>query len=261
MFAKRVLLPLVCCLWVFPAFAGSLLTDVFMQVGQNPWGSDKHLLKRAFVDAPVFENDEIMIVPSRIGNQTITLNYLFDKSGRLYNIACYTEMPISEFAAAVEFDKELQDALKAKYGKPAFSESEGDPDAAAEAERQAAAIADFKRRVDEETAAKERKLTAEELKEISGGVAILNLLPGVFYRNLAYWNGGKAWVYTSLACSTDGACYVHLQFASKRLTNRSGGYSPKRAKASETTPLDRDQNLVTKYNREWWFENAAGAQP
>lgn len=77
------------------------------------------------------------------------------------------------------------------------------------------------------------------------GLSLMELMPVVFYSKISFWDGGDLWVYTNLLCSTDGSCYQHLQFVSKKQTQNEA-YAPTPQKAFSYTPLDRDQDLVTK---------------
>lgn len=81
-----------------------------------------------------------------------------------------------------------------------------------------------------------------------GDTSLMDMLPTIFYSRLNYWDGGDLWVVSNLLCSTDGACYQHLQFVSKELTNDEA-YVPTPQKSFGYTPLDRDQDAVTRSNR------------
>lgn len=236
-------------LWAVPALAAGPLEDVFQRVGQAPWGEKQATVKKNLAASPLLANNNILMVADGALSSRSTLSYLF-KSGALYNLAWYTVTPISDIKAARDLDSRLEKALKARYGKPKLNHTDGRPgdakDAAKRKAGQDAAFAALKKAEQ----AKGSELSLEEMtKALSGsGQSLLDIMPTLFYSKISFWDGGDLWVYTNLLCSTDGNCYQHLQFVSKKQT-QDEAYTPTPQKAFSYTPLDRDQDLVTKSNR------------
>ena len=229
--------------------AAGPLDAVFQKSDQAPWGSKQAEVKKNLGVSPLLSNKDILLVADGALSGRSTLSYLF-KNGALYNLAWYTVTPASDIKAARELDGRLEKALKARYGKPRVSHTDGRPgdakDAAKKKADQDAAFEVLKKA----EKAKGSKLSVEEMNKAlaASGQSLLDIMPTLFYSKISFWDGGDLWVYTNLLCSNDGSCYQHLQFVSKKQT-QGEGYAPTPQKAFSYTPLDRDQDLVTRSNR------------
>lgn len=223
--------------------AGEALDEVIKIASAAPWKANAATIKKSLGREPLFENKAIMIAPSRLADRDATINYLFNKSDALYNLAWYLTIPTAELDAAQDFEKALEAALKAKYGKPKRVFSDGDLKNAEKTKKQAEEMArilapSLKKDLPPSPPDGSRSFIIGKDGEI--------IIPMIFYSKMNFWDGGKFWVYSNFLCSTDGKCYLHLQFVSKALTKKEG-YAPN-TKAFAYSPLDRDQDLVTKHN-------------
>lgn len=249
--SQSIVLIMICVLSLGGmAQAAGLLDDAFVKTEAAPWGKKAKDAIRALGLTPVLEKPEALVARGALGGREVTVNCLFNKAGGLYNLAWYALIPTTDLDAARKFDADLEAALKAKYGKPSRVFNDGDPDDLKKMEKDADKIAALKEKLD--SAKKEKKkaaLSPEEQKLLKDNPSILISMPSIFYSRLNFWNGGNFWVYTNLLCSTDGTCYMHLQFVSKRQTSKES-YSPTPEKPFSYSPLDRDQDLVTRVNRE-----------
>lgn len=232
-----------------------MLDEIFGQVEAMPWGISRASVLGAIGTQPRYDNPEMVIVSWSIANRDATANFLFDKSDALYNLAWYLDIPVTEFKLAQSFEKEMVKELTAKYGNPAYAFSSGSARDAVKAAKEAPKLARDRNRLLRDLAEK-RKLGAEGEQEARAIAAKLaENAPHVFYSKTAFFDGGGVWAYTSLSCSTDGSCSLHLQFASK---SRAGGaaYRPTPDKSFGYSPLDRDQDAVIRHNRAWRQEKS-----
>jgi len=248
---------LLCSLAWTGAHAAGELDAIFNLVEQANWGAKKQAVKQKINDKALLDSKTIVIVPDKSGlSSKGTINYLFnEKTGGFYNLAWFAITPIKDVEATKKFENELEKALKAKYGKASYITANGRASDAKKIEKEMtkkmAEKDELYKAIGKAEAEKGQKLTAEEMMKIktAGGKTMLDFMPTLFYSELNFWDAGNLWVYTSLLCSTDGDCYHHLQFVSKEQT-KNETYAPDTKKAAFSyTPLDRDQDSVTKHNR------------
>jgi hypothetical protein len=244
----------VAILWVTSAFGAEFLDDVFQKAETAPWGSSKAELVKKLPGAPLAQKNDIFLLADSGLSAESTINYLFtEETGKFYNLAWYVATPISDIAAALKLEKNIEKAVTAKYGKPQMSYSDGKAKSSKRAEKDLAEFNRKKTEFFEETKKIEEasgsKMTGKELASFksSSGVTFLDIMPSIFYSKLGFWDGGNFWVSTNLLCSTDGTCYQHLQFASKAQTGKS--YLPTPQQPFSYSPWARDQDMVTSLNR------------
>lgn len=242
---------LIAFLWSGLALGAESLSDIFQKADQAAWGSRQAAVRKNLGAAPLGGNEEIITVADSGLTDGSTLNYLFRKNGALYNLAWYAATPVSDINAAITLESGLEKTLTAKYGKPAISHTDGKPDNVEEEVAQKnAQRAKVDEALDKAESAKGSKLTMEEQNKAlaSVGLSIFDVVPTIFYSKLNFWDGGAVWVVSNLLCSNDGTCYQHLQFVSKEQT-KNEAYRPTPQILFSYTPLDRDQDLVTRFNR------------
>lgn len=231
-----------CLVFSGTAVAGTL-DDAFLVVNSTSWGTPRQLVRNGMEQEPLFENEEIIIAEGNTAGHPATINYLFNKSGALYNLAWYAAIPVSEMTTAGTIESELEQALQARYGAPIKNFSDGDVNQAATVAADATDHEAARERLLEEIKAKKAQGLEKEAMQLTA--QLFMTMPMIFYSKLAMWDGGGVWAYT---CSTDGACYMHLQFVSKSLT-AGENYAATPEKLFSYSPADRDQDMVTKYNR------------
>lgn len=209
--------------------AAGPLDAVLKQVGDAKWGAQELDVKSAVSAAVKAESPGVLITAGQVLSRQATVTYLFNKNGGLYNISWYALTPVSEMKTAQKLNDGLVSALRKKLGKPKYTFSDGNPNGFTSGMKHTEQL--------NEMLNKGKKPGDPELPTVHT----------VFHSKLAFWDGGKYWVFTNLLCSTDGKCYQHLQFVSKELT-RDEKYAPTPHKAFSYSSLDRDQDLVTKRN-------------
>ena len=248
----RKLLSLLLAFGLWPVATGlgaGPLDSVFQKVEQAPWGEKQSAVKKGL--SPLLTNKTILIVADDGLRGPYTLNYLFkEKGGGLYNLAWYRTTPVSSLKVAVDADMGLEKALRAKYGQPKISRSDGKLENFKEVEKKMAARDATMAFLKEAEKAKGSPLDGKEIIEAlaGSGHSMMDIMPTLFYSKLNFWDGGQVWVVTNFLCSNDGSCYQHLQFVSKDQT-KDEPYAPTPEKLFSYTPLDRDQDAVTKFNR------------
>lgn len=238
--------------WSAPAFGAGPLEAIFQKVERAPWGAKSAAVKKELASPPLRTDKGILLVDDKGLSGRSTLSYLFDQNGALYNLAWYTVTPVSDIKAAQSLEKSLEKALRAKYGKPLTSHVDGSPGGARGVAKKQAQREKAAKILEEAKAAKGSALTGPEIiKAMEGtGASMGDIMPTLFYSKLNFWDGGQVWVVSNLLCSNDGSCYQHLQFASKEQTQKGPeAYRPTPEKLFSYTPLDRDQDTVTRNNR------------
>ncbi len=215
-------------------------------VGNARWGTGQNQLVRSFGKQNIaFATKNILSLPADLGKFKGSMNYLFNKEGKFYNLAWYATVPVAAMQDAQELERRMESELRAKYGDPVYTFSDGDASKAAEVVAGGGATY--------ENMAKMLGTPGGLPKNAEGKVDIkqmMLMMPSIFYSKLTFWDGGTIWAYTNLLCSTDGTCYVHLQFVSKKLTSTEN-YLPTPEKPFSYSPLDRDQDLVTNTHKTW----------
>jgi len=248
----RKLLALLLVIALFPAviaLGAGPLDSVFQKVEQAPWGEKQSEVKKGL--SPLLTDKAIIVVADDGLAARSTLNYLFkEKGGGLYNLAWYAATPVNDIKAALDLERELEKMLRAKYGRPKTSHAYGKPDNIKGVEKLKAEQDKARIALAEAAKVKEAKLTLEEVIKAleDSGITLEGIMPTLFYSKLNFWDGSRVWVVTNLLCSNDGTCYQHLQFVSKDQT-KDEAYAPTPEKFFSYTPLDRDQDAVTKFNR------------
>ena len=246
----RRLLALLLVIGLWPVAAGleaGPLDSVFQKVDQAAWGEKQAAVKKGL--SPLLTDKAIIVVADGGLDARSTLNYLFKKKGGgLYNLAWYTTTPARDIKAALALEARIEKSLKAKYGAPMLSHADGRPGDAAEVEKKLDDRARAMKSLDEAKAAKGSELTGEEMMKSLDVEAMLALMPVIFYSKLNFWDGNDLWVVSNLLCSNDGNCYQHLQFVSKE-QGQDESYQPTPQRPFSYTTTDRDQDLVTKFNR------------
>ena len=233
------------------AFAAETMDSVLQKVEQAPWGEKQPALKKKLGISPLFTNKTILITDGAELSSRSTLNYLFkEKTGGFYNLAWYTATPVSDMKSALSLAKTIERALGKKYGKPKISHTSGKP---GEAKNIAKKMENRKKVLEilnKTEAGKGSKLNLEETSKAltAEGLSIEDMMPTLFYSQLHFWDAKDLWIVSNLLCSNDGTCYQHLQFVSKELT-KDESYQPTPKELFSYTPLDRDQDAVTKFNR------------
>lgn len=229
------------------AHAGTL-DKVFRSVENARWGSGQGHFVRSFGRKNItFATKRILSVPAELGKYKGSMNYLFDKKGRLYNLAWYATIPVAAMRDVQELEKQMEAELRAKYGDPVREFSDGDASKAV-------------------GVAAKGGVTSKDMAELfltPGGAGVpknaegkvdldkmMMMMPVIFYSKLTFWDAGEVWAYTNLLCSTDGTCYLHLQFVSKKLTDGEQ-YRPASDIPFSYSPLDRDQDIVTDTHKAW----------
>lgn len=229
-----------------------ILGAAFSQADAARWGSNQDRVRNEAPSFPVMGNQAIMLAAGNLAGREATVNYLFDREGGLYNIAWYVVTPVDDFESAMDLDRALESELRARYGEPSYTFSDGDTAKAGEVK----AVPPADRPTMEKFA--EYMRTGPGTKKQGGNPATGNAKPGedmfsrmpiIFYSRLLFWDAGDKWAYINFLGSTDGICYQHLQFVSKERT-ANGGYDPE-FKAFANTPLDRDQDMVTAVHKAW----------
>lgn len=242
------------------AVAAEALGDVFGQVDATPWGIQREAVLRSLPDRPLLENEETIILPWNIAGREATVNFVFNKAGALYNLAWYALIPVADMQIAQSMEKSMVADLEARYGKPRHVFSDGNARDAAKVARDAPRKAKEREKIAREIMERNKRGKPNDKQAAADLMRVMKVMPTIFYSKLAFWDAGPVWAYTNLLCSTDGTCYLHLQFVSKDLT-RDESYFPTPEKAFSYSPLDRDQDLVTKYNRTHAMRKAGSAAP
>lgn len=228
--------------------AGSL-DAIFQKVQDAPWGAKQAEVKKKTTEAPLVTQKQIMVVADSGLAAQSTLNYLFnEKTGQLYNLAWYVATPTTKIKDAVAQEKTLEKYLKAKFGKPQVTHTEGSPSGVKGVEKAMAERAKANEILDKAKKDKGADLTGKEMVTLLPVESLEAIMPTLFYSKLNFWDGGEVWVTSNLLCSNDGTCYQHLQFTSKEKT-KGEDYQPTPNKPFSYTPLDRDQDLVVSRNR------------
>lgn len=245
-----VLLLLTCATGA--ARSGEPLAGVFAWIDANPWGFARASVKDAVV--PVFQNDKIVVAPDTIDGRDVTINYLFNKSGQLYSLSWYALIPVADVEDAVFLNDAIKKSLTGKYGAAKVVSGGGGPDRekAREVVEKLPELAEVREKLDKfktDSMASGKKPNPADLKAILGDRQLLDVVPVLFYAEEMMWDGGAVWVYASLLCSTDGSCYQHLNFVSKKLAAGEPYPDGGERKLFSYTPLDRDQDLITASNK------------
>lgn len=232
--------------------AGEPLGGAFAWIDANPWGFARASVKDAVV--PVFQNDNIVVAPDTIAGRDVTINYLFNKSGQLYNLSWYALTPVADIENAVALHDTIKKALAGKYGAgKTISGGEGpDMAKAREVVEKLPELAEVREKLEKfkaDSIASGKRPNHAELQAVLGGRQLLDVVPVLFYAEENMWDGGTVWVYASLLCSTDGSCYQHLNFVSKKLTANEAYPDGGKRKLFSYSPLDRDQDLITESNK------------
>ena len=95
-------------------------------------------------------------------------------------------------------------------------------------------------------------------KDVARDMGNMPKPPHIFYSKLLFWDTGKMYAYINFLCSTDGTCAQQLHFTAKNLAG--DGYVPAADALAGYSPLDRDQDMVTKINRTWEAEKRKEAE-
>ena len=235
--------------WII-AIAGSAqagtLDKVFRFLGNARWGADqKHFVSSLGKQTITFTTNNLLSIPANLGKFEGSMNYLFNKEGKFYCLAWYAAIPVAAMQDVQELESQMEEELRVKYGEPVYAFSDGDASKAAEVVARGG--------ITYQDAAKMLGKPGGLPKDAEGNVDIkqmMMMMPGIFYSKLNFWEGSAVWVYTNLLCSTDGTCYVHLQFVSKKMVSGEK-YLPTPGVPFSYSPLDRDQDLVTKAHRAW----------
>lgn len=243
-----VLMAAACAVTV-PSHCADGLDGVIQQINAGGWGLDRDAMKNALEGSILLSNEEIVIAPWKFGGHSATVNYLFTRDGRLYNLSWYTTYPLEQIGTARSLKGGMDRTLARKYGKAARTDVNGDfrqfKTVAANMEQleqeRRDAYRDYKKMREEKAGEDEMKAQKELLIE---------LLPSSFYREMTFWDGGEIWLYTMLDCTTDGACYLHLQAAAKSLTERLE-YVKVAEDALNTALLEGETKRVAKHNKTW----------
>lgn len=229
---------------VSSAWAGTF-DQVISFAEKGKWGARQLQLTRSFGGNVIFITKHLVAVSSTVAGIQGSINYLFNKNGKLYNLAWYATIPVTEMAAAQELERALEAELRAKYGEPVYTFSDGDESkAAAVVSRGGATYDDMTKMFGGDNGlpkGEDGKLDIDQM---------MMMMPSIFYSKLVFWDGGKIWVYSNLLCSTDGTCYFHVQFVSKKMT-AAEKYRPSPDVAFSYSPLDRDQDMVTDTHKGW----------
>lgn len=231
--------------------AAGTLDEVFEKVEGGGWGLGRDAVRQA-AGIVLLENDDIIVGSTRLGGKPATINFLFDKSGRLYNMSWLVTTPVLEVKSARRFNLDAVKQIQARYGKPSYKFTDGDHSQSKTAAKKAKDLEEVRKKL---IALRESKGGEEPILEemnaamgIGKSKTIFDVMPTIFYSKLDFWDGKAIWAYTNLLCSTDGTCYQHIQFVSKHLT-AGEQYQPTPDKPFSYSPLDRDQDLVTKSYR------------
>lgn len=226
-----------------------VMEGVMKQIEAGGWGLNREAMKNALEGNILLQNDEVVIAPWKFGTHSGTVNYLFTKDGRLYNLSWYTTYPVDQTGAARSMKGSMDRALTRKYGKAARTDASGDF-------RQAKTVAAGMEQLEQDRRdayrdfkkMQERKAGEEELQ--AQRQLLKDLLPSSFYRDVTFWDGGDVWLYTLLDCTTDGACYLHLQAAAKSQTEGLE-YVLVAEDALNTRLLAGETMRVVKHNKTW----------
>lgn len=226
-----------------------VMEGVVKQIEAGGWGLNREAMKNAMEGNTLLSNDEIVIAPWKFGAHSGTVNYLFTRDGRLYNLSWYTTYPVDQAGPARSMKGTMDRALTRRYGKAARTDVNGDfrqaRTVAADMERleqdRRDAYRDYKKMQKEKAGEDELEAQRQLLTE---------LLPASFYRDVTFWDGGDVWLYTLLDCTTDGACYLHLQAAAKSQTTGLE-YVKVAEDTLNTALLAGETKRVTKHNKTW----------
>lgn len=236
------------CFMSGTAVAG-MLDEVFAQVDGSGWGMSREQAKQMLVQSPLLNTPEIVVVPAKVGRRDGTANFLFTKADQLYNMAWYWTLPVNEIKSARRLGQELVAALRAKYGRQAHTFTDGNPRKYKEAAKRSKDVAKTRDMLEELRREKGGELTVDEVQNALGKRSLMDMVPTNFHTTLDMWDEGALWVYVNLLCSTDGTCYLHMQFVSKHLTGGEN-YLPREGKMFAYSPMDRDEDIVVKSNAE-----------
>lgn len=246
-----------CCLALGGSrvYGAGVLDPAFSQADAAQWGANQEKVRREAPSYPIMGNQAIMLAAGTLDGREATVNYLFDREGGLYNIAWYVVTPVDDFESAMDLDRTLEGELRARYGEPSYTFSDGEIAKAGEVKAVPPAdrptmekFAEYMRTSPAGSGAKKPGGTAAA-GDTKPGEDIFSRMPVIFYSRLLFWDAGDKWAYINFLGSTDGTCYQHLQFVSKERTDKDG-YSPE-FKPFVNSPLDRDQDMVTAIHKAW----------
>lgn len=243
---------LAACLSFCGMAAAGTLDEVLFVVDGTSWGSPSQTVRNGLGQTPLLENNEILMIPGDMAGRPATISYLFNPTGALYNLAWYAAIPVAKMAEAQRVEAELEQALTAKYGPPFQNFSDGDAGKAESVAADAAKQEGEREKILEEIRFKKAQGLEKEAMQLTARL-FMNM-PMIFYSKLAMWDGGDVLAYTNLLCSTDGTCYMHMQFVSKNMTAHEK-YAATPDVLFSYSPADRDQDMVTKYNRTLEMQN------
>ncbi|MCD8352167.1 MAG: hypothetical protein LUC93_16300 [Planctomycetaceae bacterium] len=237
------LMVVVLCVVSGAARCGDEFTAFADRAKNTKWGQSRDAI--ASTVQTLYSDDKILIAPATLGRYNATVNYLLNDQGKLYNLSWYTVIPVEDMAGAMDLYHAMVGSLTKLYRKPFYVDNSGK-------------VADADKVINADPGLKEARakmsalrLSGEKpppgtMEAIMAGRSLLDVMPVLFYVEENYWKAGKMWVYTSLFCSTDGTCYVHLNFVSGGMTSKEPYPQPggKRQPFSYS-PLDRDQDRIT----------------
>ena len=228
------------------AAAGETMDSLIQQADNAQWGASAADVAKTIRHTLAAEG-KILVSPETLLGTAGTLNHLFNDADKLYNVSWYTVIPVAETSKTEALWSEIVMSLTGKFRKPKNSERQGDLARARDIAHAAPELLAAREKVAALMSDKTTKPDPTAMKEAMGEFSLLDVIPTLFYSEQHYWETRPLRVYAALFCSTDGSCYVHVNFVSKRQVGKEA-YPDGNRKMFSYTPLDRDQDAITAAN-------------
>ena len=228
------------------ASAGETMESLIQQVDNAQWGASADEVSQTIRHA-LAAQEKILVSPETLLGTVGTLNHLFNDADKLYNVSWYTVIPVAEMGKTEALWGEIVRSLTGKFRKPKNSERQGDLARARDIAHVAPELLAAREKVAALMSDKTTKPDPAAMKEAMGEFSLIDVIPTLFYSEQHYWETRPLRIYAALFCSTDGSCYVHVNFISKRQAGKDA-YPDGNRKMFSYSPLDRDQDAITAAN-------------